>query len=277
MTTMEVSVGHQPLVLHTRPVFDMSDELFFDFCQTNREWRIERNAEGEILVMPPAGGETSSRNALLTTILTTWASQDGTGVAFDSSAGFDLPNGATRSPDAAWIRTSRLTPLTPEQKKRFLPLCPDFVIELRSPSDHLRTLQDKMQEYIDNGTGLGWLLDTPNRRVYIFRPGKAVECLENPPSVAGEPELPGFVSTLHGSGNLAFKSVQHAGRPAHRSHYEKRLSAYTKSAATVLLLQNRPAACPTKSRRLLVAQPARLCGAESLLSFRIGVITSVSR
>jgi Uma2 family endonuclease len=196
MSVTEVSVGHQPLVLHTRPVFDMSDEVFFDFCQANREWRIERDAEGEIWVMPPAGGDTSSRNALLTTVLTAWALQDGTGVTFDSSAGFALPNGATRSPDAAWISKSRLTSLTPEQKKRFLPLCPDFIIELRSPSDYLRTLQDKMQEYIDNGAVLGWLLDAPNRHVYIYRPGRTVECLENSSSVAGEPELPGFVLDL---------------------------------------------------------------------------------
>jgi Uma2 family endonuclease len=196
MTTTEVSGGHRPMVLHTRPVFEMSDELFYDFCQTNREWRIERTAEGEILVMPPAGGETSHGNAVLTTVLTTWALQEGTGVAFDSSGGFNLPNGATRSPDASWVKGMRLASLTPEQKKRFLPLCPDFVIELRSPSDHLKTLQDKMQEYIANGAQLGWLIDTPNRRVYIYRPGVAVECLENPVTLSGNPELPGFALDL---------------------------------------------------------------------------------
>jgi Uma2 family endonuclease len=196
MTTMETSVGHRPLVLHTRPIFEMSDELFYDFCQTNREWRIERIAEGEILVMPPTGWETGTFNARINASLTTWALEDGTGVASDSSTGFDLPNGATRSPDAAWVKRSRLAALTPEQKKRFLPLCPDFVIELRSPSDHLQTLQDKMQEYIDNGTQLGWLIDTPNRRVSIYRPGVAVECLENPATISGDPQLPGFVLDL---------------------------------------------------------------------------------
>ena len=185
--------GVRPLILHTRPLFTMSDEVFFDFCQTNREWQIERNAQGEILIMPPTGGETSHGNAVLTTVLMTWALQDATGVAFDSSGGFDLPNGATRSPDAAWVKRSRLAGLSPAQKKRFLPLCPDFVVEFRSPSDHLKTLQDKMQEYIDNGALLGWLLDVPNRRVFVYRPGKTVECLEDPGTIVGEPELPGFV------------------------------------------------------------------------------------
>jgi Uma2 family endonuclease len=186
-------LGARPLVLHTRPLFEMSDELFFDFCQTNREWRIERNAQGEIWIMPPIGGKTSHRNALLTTVLMTWALQDGTGVTFDSSGGFALPSGATRSPDAAWIKRVRLAGLSPAQKKRFLPLCPDFVIELRSPSDHLATLQDKMREYIDNGALLGWLLDVPNQRVFVYRPGKVVQCMENPATISGEPELPGFV------------------------------------------------------------------------------------
>lgn len=196
MATVDIADGTRPLVLYTRPVFEMSDELFFNFCQANREWRIERNAQGEILVMPPAGGETSGKNAILTTALTSWALQDGTGVAFDSSGGFVLPNRAIRSPDVAWVRKSRLATLTPEQKKRFLPLCPDFVIELRSPSDHLKTLQDKMQEYIDNGVQLGWLIDPQNRQIFISRPDKTVECVETPSSVSGEPEFPGFVLEL---------------------------------------------------------------------------------
>jgi len=192
MNQVLVHGGTQPLLLHTRPFFEMNDDLFFDFCQTNREWRIERNAQGEVLIMPPTGGATGNQNAVLNAFLTIWTLQDGTGVSFDSSTGFDLPNGAVRSPDAAWVRRSLLAGLTPEQKKRFLPLCPDFVVELRSPSDHFVTLQDKMQEYINNGTLLGWLLDTPNRRIYIYRPGKAVEYLDNPAIISGEPELPGF-------------------------------------------------------------------------------------
>jgi Uma2 family endonuclease len=193
-----IVVGSQPLVLHTRPAFDMSEEQFFDFCQTNREWRIERTAEGDVLIMPPTGWETGTDNARINAFLTMWALHDGTGVASDSSTGFTLPNGAIRSPDAAWVRRSRLATLTLAQKKGFLPLCPDFVIELRSPSDHLKTLQDKMQEYINNGAQLGWLLDPPNRRVYVYRPDVVVECLENPTTLSGDPELPGFVLDLAG-------------------------------------------------------------------------------
>jgi Uma2 family endonuclease len=174
----------------------MSDELFYDFCQTNREWRIERTAQGDVLIMPPSGWETGTYNARINAFLTMWALHDGTGVASDSSTGFELPNGAIRSPDAAWVKRSRLAPLTPEQKKRFLPLCPDFVIELRSPSDHLKTQQDKMQEYLANGAQLGWLFDIPNRRVYVYRPGATVECLENPATLVGDPELPSFVLDL---------------------------------------------------------------------------------
>ena len=196
VTTAQSDVGQQPLILHTRPMFEMSSELFFDFCRTNREWRIERNAQGEVLIMPPVGGATSRGNVLLTTALNTWALQERTGVVFDSSGGFELPNTATRSPDAAWVKRTRLAALTSDQKKRFLPLCPDFVVELRSPSDRLQVLQDKMQEYIDNGAQLGWLLDTVNRRVFVYRPGKDVECLENQETLAGDPELPGFVLDL---------------------------------------------------------------------------------
>lgn len=196
MNDVSVQSASKPLVLHTRPVFEMSDEEFYDFCQDNPEWRLERSAEGEVLVMPPAGWETANQNALLTAFLTSWAVQDGTGMPSDSSAGFILPNGAIRSPDAAWVKRTRLATLTPEQKKKFLPLCPDFVVELRSPSDHLETLQDKMQEYLDNGAQLGWLVDPLNRRVSIYRPGVEVESLDNPATISGEPELPGFVLDL---------------------------------------------------------------------------------
>src|SRR5258706_3564234 len=129
--------------------------------------------------MPPAGGETGHKNILIATFLTNWALQDDTGVSVDSCTGFSLPNGATRSPDAAWVRRARLASLTSAQKKKFLPLCPDFIIELRSPSDNLKTVQEKMQEYIENGTQLGFLLDPQERRVYLYRPGAPVVCLEN--------------------------------------------------------------------------------------------------
>lgn len=196
MTTPLVHLEGLPLILHTRPVLDLSDEQFYEFCQLNREWRIERTTEGDLLFMAPAGGETGYRNILLATALATWALQDGTGVPFDSSTGFTLPNGAIRSPDVAWVKRSRLASLTPEQKRKFLPLCPDFVIELRSPSDNLKTVQDKMREYLDNGTLLGWLIDPVDRRVYVYRPGAAMECLDNPVTVSGDPELPSFVLDL---------------------------------------------------------------------------------
>src|ERR671932_2756854 len=146
--------------------------------------------------MPPTVGETGNRNAILTTFLTTWALRDGTGAAFDSSTGFNLPNGATRAPDAAWVRRERLAALTAEQKKRFLPLCPDFVVELRSPSDRLAVIQDKMKEYMDNGARLGWLIDVPNREVYVYRPGTEAERVDEASELSGEPELPGFVLDL---------------------------------------------------------------------------------
>ncbi|MGE0679874.1 MAG: Uma2 family endonuclease [Candidatus Binatia bacterium] len=182
--------------LQLRPVVNMSHDEFFEFCQLNRKLRIERTAEGNLIIMPPAGGETGHQNILIATFLTNWALQDDTGVAFDSSTGFTLPNGATRSPDAAWVRRTRLASLTPAQKKKFLPLCPDFVIELRSPSDNLKTVQEKMQEYIANGAQLGFLLDPLERRVYLYRPGAPVVCLENPTTVSGDPELSGFTLDL---------------------------------------------------------------------------------
>ena len=129
-------------------------------------------------------------------MLTTWALQDRTGVAFDSSTGFTLPNGATRSPDAAWVQRVRLAALTAEQKEKFLPLCPDFVIELRSPSDDLGSGQEKMRECLDNGMRLGWLIDPSTRQVYVYRPSVAVEHVEDPSRMSGEPELPGFVLEL---------------------------------------------------------------------------------
>jgi Uma2 family endonuclease len=184
------------LVLHLRPVIEMTREQFFEFCQLNRDVRIERTAEGDLVIMPPTGGETGARNARLIAQVTQWAEQDGSGVVFDSSTGFDLPNGATRSPDVAWVKRSRLAELTPEQKQRFLPLCPDFIIELRSPSEPLSILQEKMEEYLANGAQLGWLIDPVERRVYLYRPDAPVERLDNPTRLSGDPVLPGFVLDL---------------------------------------------------------------------------------
>lgn len=188
--------GHPPLVVHVHPVFDLSDDQFFEFCQINRDLRIERNAHRELIVMPPTGGETSDQNAEITMQLRSWAKREGTGTTFDSSGGFLLPNTAVRSPDAAWVKKSRLASLSTEQRRKFIPLCPDFVIEVRSPTDSLSLLQEKMQEYLDNGAQLGWLIDPDQRRVSVYRPGVPVEVIENQDIVSGSPLLPGFVLDL---------------------------------------------------------------------------------
>lgn len=174
----------------------LTSEQLFELCRANPELRVERTAQGEILIMPPTGGETGSRNAAVITQLTNWSWSDGTGVTFDSSTGFDLPDGATRSPDAAWVRRSRLRALTAEQREKFLPLCPDFVVEIRSPSDALPPLLEKMREYVANGAELGWLIDARRRKVFVFRPGAAVEELDDPESLSGEPLLSGFTLQL---------------------------------------------------------------------------------
>lgn len=174
----------------------LSDEQFYQLCLTNRELRFERNSQGDLVIMSPTGGETSNRNGILILRLGLWAERDGTGIFFDSSGGFKLPNGADRSPGAAWLKRERWESLTPEQQKRFVPLCPDFVIELKSPSDDLKPLREKMQEYQENGARLGWLIDRQTRTVEIYRPGQAVEVLENPASLSGEAVLPEFVLEL---------------------------------------------------------------------------------
>lgn len=191
-----VYLGHPPLIVHLRPVLELSDDQLYEFAQINRDLRIERNAQGELIIMPPTGGETGERNAEITMQLRLWAKSDGTGATFDSSTGFRLPNGAVRSPDASWVRHSRLAKLGREEKKKFIPLCPDFVIELRSATDSLSILQGKMQEYLDNGAQLGLLLDPEQRRVYVYRPETPVEELESPETISGEPVLTGFVLDL---------------------------------------------------------------------------------
>jgi Uma2 family endonuclease len=196
MTKVLPQVEIHPVVLKLTPVINLTDDQLFELCQLNGDWRIEYTAQGELIVMPPTGGETSTRNAELTFQVQAWTRQDQAGVAFDSSGGFKLPNGATRSPDAAWVRRSRLTGLTREQKQKFLPLCPDFVIELRSPTDNLQAALDKMQEYLDNGAQLGWLLDPLTRRIHVYVPQRSPEILEAPGSVSADPVLPGFVLDL---------------------------------------------------------------------------------
>lgn len=185
-----------PLVLRLRPVVELTDDQLLRLSGLNTDLRLERTAEGALEVMPPAGWETSNRNIELATQVQLWTRQNGTGFASASSGGFRLPNGAVRAPDAAWVRRERLANLAAEQKRKFLPLCPDFVIELRSPSDSLATVQAKMREYIENGARLGWLLDPGSRRAYVYRPGEIPRILERPYRLSGEPMLPGFVLDL---------------------------------------------------------------------------------
>jgi len=180
------------LVLHLPKSMPLNERQFFDFCVENRELRIERTTQGDLEIMPPTSGMTGCRNANLSAQLYSWAIQDNTGVGFDSSCGFILPNGATRSPDVSWVKKSRLAKLTPEQKQRFLPLCPDFVIELRSPSDSLKTLQTKMQEYMENGASLGWLINPQQKQVFVFHPEKEVIVLDNPKFLTHDKLLIGF-------------------------------------------------------------------------------------
>lgn len=184
------------LTLRLSPVLDLTDEQFFELCQINKDLRMERTAEGEIIFMAPTGGETSNRNIGISAQLYNWTKKNGAGAAFDSSAGFKLPNGADRSPDAAWISHERLAALTPEQKRKFIPLCPDFVIELTSPTDSLSATQAKMIEYIENGARLGLLIHPEARCVYVYRPASPVEELKDVNEVSGDPELPGFTLDL---------------------------------------------------------------------------------
>ncbi|PPJ61849.1 Uma2 family endonuclease [Cuspidothrix issatschenkoi] len=184
------------LTVNLKSLIEMTDEQFFELCQNNRELRFERNANGELIIMPPTGGETGNRNGRITQQLMNWTDADGTGIAFDSSTCFKLPNGADRSPDASWIKLERWDTLTDEEKQKFPPICPDFVIELLSPSDSLKTAQEKMREYMDNGVRLGILINRKSRQVEIYRQGKEVEVLDSPATVSGEDVLKGFVLNL---------------------------------------------------------------------------------
>ena len=184
------------LTVNLKPVLELTDEQFFQLCQANRDLRFERTATGELIIMPPTGGETGNRNAGLTAQLWIWNEQYKLGIAFDSSTGFKLPNGADRSPDASWLRLESWNALTQEQQTKFIPLCPDFVVELLSPSDSLKVAQEKMREYIDNGVRLGWLINRKSRQVEIYRQGQEVEVLESPVALSGEDVLKGFVLNL---------------------------------------------------------------------------------
>ena len=184
------------LTLKLNPIIKLTDDQFFQLCQENENIRLERTAKGELIIMSPAGGETGNRNAGLTAQIWIWNESHKLGKVFDSSTGFKLPNGADRSPDASWVKLERWNALTPEQQKKFPPICPDFVVELMSPSDSLKETQDKMEEYRDNGAVLGWLINRKSRQVEIYRQNKEVEVLESPAAVSGEDVLPGFILNL---------------------------------------------------------------------------------
>ncbi|MEW6750335.1 MAG: Uma2 family endonuclease [Candidatus Latescibacterota bacterium] len=193
---------HAPYVLTDSPSLTLrmgpvlrrvSDEEFLAFCRQNPDWRFEMSSEGDLIIMAPTGSRTGRQNLTLAGIFYAWCEADGTGVGFDSSAGFTLPNGARRSPDLAWVRNSRWDALTEAEQEVFAPLCPDFVVELRSPSDSLDALHAKMREYMENGAQLGWLIDPLDRRVHVYRPCAAPVCLDEAASLSGDPVLPGFV------------------------------------------------------------------------------------
>ncbi|GCL38053.1 MAG: Uma2 family endonuclease [Sphaerospermopsis kisseleviana] len=173
-----------------------TDDEFVEIVAANKDLRLELSHQGELIVMSPTGGETGERNLELTGQVWFWNRTHKLGKAFDSSTGFKLPLGGTRSPDVSWIKIERWNALTPEQRKKFLPLCPDFVIELVSESDDLADTQAKMREYINNGLRLGWLLNPKDKQVEIYRQNQAVEILENPQSLSGEDVLPGFILDL---------------------------------------------------------------------------------
>ena len=182
------------VVLHFGPMMKkISDEDFLEFCQLNREWRIERTKEGDLIIMPPTNSKTGGWNFDLAVEFGIWAKRDGSGKGFDSSTGFTLPNGAKRSPDLSWIRFDRWNALTDDEQREFAPVCPDFVIELRSKSDSLDALHEKMVEYIENGAKLGWLIDPVEGNVYVYRQQTAVACIAHPETLSGEPLLRGFV------------------------------------------------------------------------------------
>ena len=184
------------ITLNLNSIINLTAEDFYQLCQENPDLKLERNAKGRLIVMPPTGGESGRKNVKLIVQVDLWNEQTQLGEVFDSSTGFTLPNQADRSPDVSWVEKSRWEALTPAEKEKFIPLCPDFVIELLSPSDSLKNTQEKMIEYIENGCRLGWLINRKKQEVEIYRPGKDVEILQFPLTLSGESVLPGFVLNL---------------------------------------------------------------------------------
>lgn len=184
------------ITINLNNIVRLSYDQFYQLCRDNPDIKFERNSKGELIVMPPTGGETGKFNAKLTTRFVVWNEQTQLGEVFDSSTCFRLPNGSDRSPGVSWIELSRWNSLSPEQREKFPPIAPDFVLELMSPSDNLSETQAKMQEYMDAGVKLGWLIDRKTRRVEIYRQGQGKEILESPASLSGENVLIGFTLDL---------------------------------------------------------------------------------
>jgi Uma2 family endonuclease len=180
------------VVLNLDPVVHLTDEQFYQLCMANRDLKLERNQTGELIVVSPVGGESGNQEADLIIDVGNWNRRTRLGKVFSSSTIFRLPNGAERSPDVAWVQLERWEALTPEQRVKFPPLVPDFAIELRSQTDRLKSLQEKMLEYLENGLRLGWLIDPQGQQVEIYRPGKPVEVVILPAKLSGEAVLPGF-------------------------------------------------------------------------------------
>lgn len=184
------------VIVNLNPIIELTDEQFYQLCRANSDVKFERNAKGELIIMPPTGGGTGKRNIELAADLVIWNRQTRLGVCFDSSTCFRLPQGGDRSPDVSWILQSRWDSLTPDEQEKFPPICPDFVLELMSPSDNLKIAQEKMQEYLNNGIRLGWLINRRTQTVEIYRQGQEVEVLQSPATLSGEDVLPGFVLNL---------------------------------------------------------------------------------
>ena len=184
------------VTVNLNSIIKLTDDQFYQLCRDNPDVKFERNANGEIVIMSPTGGETGKYNIEIAADFVIWNRQTQLGVCFDSSTCFKLPNGADRSPDVSWIKQERWDTLTPEQKEKFPPIAPDFVLEIMSPTDTLKKTQEKMQEYMNNGIKLGWLIAPKTRRVEIYRPGQAVEVLQSPTALSGEDILPGFILNL---------------------------------------------------------------------------------
>ena len=188
-------VTSKPIILNLKNV-GLSDEQFYQLCQTNENWQLEETAQGELLIMPPVGAISGNRESELNGYVWLWNSQTKLGKVFSSSTIFILPNGGKRSPDVAWIANQRWASLTTEEQEKFAPICPDFVIELRSRTDSLSQLQEKMQEYLDSGLRLGWLIDPQNQQVEIYRQNQPQEIVSLPTTLSGEDVLPGFTLEL---------------------------------------------------------------------------------